>query len=281
MFRIKEGKLNNFTVKPIVTVQGNDPTKIKGGNLIPSVYGVTLLCAKRKSGKTSVLNEILTRTSDKRTIFWLFVPTAKIDTAWIEIIKKLKEKGNQVNVFESIMDGKINQLDEIILSLQNPDEPEDPGEKIIPKPNSKLRFPEDAIEEEKKKKRVYKPKKVAPEHIFVFDDISHQLKHKSVETLLKKARHFKGACYISYQYVNDLTPGSYKQAEFLLAFKSFSRDKLEHVHKHLDLSIPIETLFDLYDHVHKEPGYDFLYIDVRSQLYRKNFNRKLDIDGII
>ena len=45
---ISEKKINNVSIKPLITTTGIDFKKIKGGNLIPSVYGVTFLCAKRK-----------------------------------------------------------------------------------------------------------------------------------------------------------------------------------------------------------------------------------------
>ena len=128
-----EKKINNITVKPLVNAITNDPDKIKGGNLISDPYNTTFLCAKRKSGKTSVLAEILTKTTDKRTVFWIFCPTHNVDSSWIEILKILNKKGNQVNVFDSVMDGKSNLLDEIIDGLLEPiDEPKNDNTQMVP-----------------------------------------------------------------------------------------------------------------------------------------------------
>lgn len=274
---ISEKKINNVSIKPLITTAGIDPKKIKGGNLIPSVYGVTFLCAKRKSGKTSTLAEILQKTSDKKTTFWIFCPTHRVDSSWVSLIKILEDKGNCVNVFDSIMDGKINNLDVIMNELSNPEMEEDTKSNEPQPMQCKIKFEPDPSE---MKKKEYKPKKLAPEHIFVFDDISHELKNPAIATLLKKSRHFKSAVYLSFQYPLDLRPECWKQCEFCLCFKSFSRDKLEHIHRHMDLTCELEQFYDIYDHVFKDPNekWNFLYIDVRDQLYRKNFNKKLELE---
>jgi len=274
---ISESRLNNVVIKPLITTAGLDPKKIKGGNLIPSVYGVTFLCAKRKSGKTSTLAEILQKTTNKHTNFWIFCPTHRVDSSWSTLIKILEDKGSCVTVFDSIMDGKTNNLDVIMNELSNPEEEEVDSKENLTKPLCKIKFDN---EEEEKKKKNYKPKKIAPDHVFVFDDISHELKNPAIATLLKKSRHFKSACYLSFQYALDIRPECWKQAEFCLCFKSFSKDKLEHIHKHTDLSCELEQFYNIYDYVFKDPNekWNFLYIDVRDQLYRKNFNKKLDIE---
>jgi len=66
---IKETKLNNVVVKPIVDCNPPDITKIKGYKLIPSNYWILFLCSKKKSGKTSLINEICKKCTDKRTVF--------------------------------------------------------------------------------------------------------------------------------------------------------------------------------------------------------------------
>jgi len=272
---IIEKKINNVQIKPLVITNAIDPQKIKGSSMVPFLYSTVFLCAKRKSGKTSVLAELLAKTSDKKTTVWVFCPTNRVDSSWVQIIKNLKERGNIVNVFDSIFDGKVNVLDEIMNELSIGEE-EDEDE---PKPKIKnlLKFDND---DEETKKKVYKPKKIAPEHIFCFDDISHELKNPSIATLLKKSRHFKSSVYLSFQYAMDLQPASWKQAEVVLAFKSFSEDKLEHIHKHLDLSCDLNQFYNIYNYVFDDPKekYNFLYINVRDQLYRKNFNRQIDIE---
>lgn len=275
---IKEQTLNNIIVKPLVsTVNNIDISKVKGGKLIPTVYNCSFLCAKRASGKTSTLAEILLRTSDKKTQFYIFCPTTKVDSSWITLIDKLESRGNVVNVFDSIMDSKVNLLNEIMADLSTPED--DDVKKNDNQPYEigiKINFGDDI----KKEKKEYKPKKIAPKHIFVFDDISGELKNPAVSSLLKKSRHFQSAVYISSQYIHDLQPQSIKQLDYFLCFRSFSRDKLEHIYKLLDLSIGLEKFIDIYDYCFRDPNerFSFLYIDVRNQTFRKNFNKILILE---
>lgn len=269
---IKENTLNNISIKPLVNANALDESKVKGGKMFPDPYNVTYLCARRKSGKTSVIAEILKKTSDKKTTFWLFVPTSRVDPSWKTIIERLENRGNTVNVFDSIMEGKTNLLDEIVadLSMGNEDEPkEEPVRAPV-----KIMFD---IPETEKKKYEYKPKKLAPEHIFVFDDISQELKNVGLLALLKKSRHLKSAVYISSQYVNDLPPQALKQLSYFLCFRSMTRDKLEHIHRMLDLAIDIDKFYEIYDYATKDL-YNFLYVDMKNQSFRKNFSKELNYE---
>ncbi len=269
---IKENTLNNISIKPLVNANALDETKVKGGKMFPDPYNVSYLCARRKSGKTSVLAEILKKTSDKKTTFWLFVPTSRVDESWKTIIQLLEDRGNTVNVFDSIMEGKTNLLDEIVADLSVGEEPPKKEEPV--KAAVKIMFD---IPESEKKKYEYKPKKLAPLHIFVFDDISQELKNPALLALLKKSRHLKSAVYVSSQYVNDLPPQALKQISYFLCFRSMTHDKLEHIHKMLDLAIDLEKFNSIYDYATKEP-YNFLYTDMKNQTFRKNFSKELNFE---
>lgn len=276
---ISEKTLNNITVKPLVNANQLDETKIKGGKLIPEVAPVVYICSRRKSGKTSVLAEILRKTTDKKTTFWLFVPTHRIDPSWIQIIEILRDRGNTVNVFDSFMEGKTNILDEIIADLSSPEEEEKDSPAMtlqsITTIQPKIVFP--GSEEKEKRKYDYKPKKSAPVHCFVVDDNSNELKNPALLSLCKKNRHLKASVYISSQYCNDLLPQTLKQVSFAILFRSHTRDKLEHIHKMLDLSIDLNKFFHIYDYATEAP-FNFLYIDMKNQTFRKNFNKELNYD---
>jgi hypothetical protein len=56
---------------------------------------------------------------------------------------------------------------------------------------------------------------------------------------------------------------------------SFSRDKLDHIHKLLDLSIDLDKFIEIYD---QGATFDFLFINVKEQTFRKNFNKLLEVD---
>lgn len=275
---IRDVNINNVVVKPLVNTVGNiDISKVKGGALIPTVYSCTFLCAKRASGKTCALGEILLRTSDKKTVFYIFCPTTSVDASWKTLINKLESRGNVVNIFSSIMEGKTNLLNEIVADLSNPEDEKIKNDDGETSSGIKLNFGDEI----KKKKQEYKPKKTAPRHIFVFDDISDEIrKNPAVISLLKKSRHFLAAVYISSQYLHDLKPESIKQLDYFLCFRSFSRDKLEVIYKLLDLSIGLDKFLDIYDYCFKDPNdrFSFLYINVRQQKFRKNFNKQIILE---
>lgn len=280
----KEHTINNAVVKPFVDNSFNDPDKVKGSKLFSDPYNNIFICSKRKSGKTSVIGKILLETTNKKSVIWLFCPTASVDTTWKTIINKLEDRGNVVNTFDDIKDGKIDQLDVIINDLmKSKEEPEKPqpqqgqGIKPILPMIGGGKILTQQMEEEKKKKE-YIPKKISPENVFVFDDISHSLKAPSIYKILKNGRHSKSRCILSFQYANDLLPQGWKQCQNCLIFKSFSRDKLDHLYRMLDLTIPIDIFYNLYDYVMKDKGYDFLYIDVKDEKFRKNFNKEIEID---
>ena len=270
MFR--EVKVNNIAVKPIVS-STFEPKKVRFGQVLSNPYNCTLLCAKRKSGKTSCLNTILQKQGSKKTTYFIFSPTTNTDDTWVAILKNLKERGNDVTVFDSIYDGKTNIVETIIneLTAGEKDEETKKDEEPKPAPNSKINFGDEQLDENGKVKE-YKEKKLAPKIIFVFDDCAEVIKNPQISRLCKLGRHLKASIYISVQYTNDIPPAIYKNCDYMLCFRSFSEDKLEHVHRHCDLSIPIETFKALYEFIHKDGGYNFLFVDVRSSTFRKNFN---------
>jgi hypothetical protein len=114
------------------------------------------------------------------------------------------------------------------------------------------------------------------DYILIFDDLSHALKMPSIASLLKKNRHYRLKTIISSQYIHDLKPESLKQIDYLLLYKGLTEDKLEKVRKDADLSVTGENLDKVYHHSTKEP-YNFLYIDTRHDVYRKNFNQQYNI----
>jgi hypothetical protein len=66
---------------------------------------------------------------------------------------------------------------------------------------------------------------------------------------------------------------SHKQLDYLLLFKGMSEVKLEKVITDTDLTIDLPTLDKIYHHATLEP-YNFLYIDTRQDIYRKNFDKQ-------
>ena len=77
-------------------------------------------------------------------------------------------------------------------------------------------------EKQSKQKKSKKAKFLAPEYMIIFDDLSSELKSRSLLSLLKFNRHFKAKLIISSQWLHDLLPESRKQIDLFLIFKGFS-----------------------------------------------------------
>jgi hypothetical protein len=272
MFR--EKKINNISVKPVVSHNEYTAQNTKGFNLLGQPIYTLYICAKKKSGKTSVINTLIQKTISKKTIVWIFCSTYRIDDTWKEIIRYLENKGNIVNCFDSIVDDKVNILQEIVDGLSQEDEEPEPE----PMPETKIAIKVNFGEKESKK-REYRPKKQCCENLFIFDDISQQLRNPAVASLLKVHRHTKSSVIMSSQYEKDISPASILQLDYLFCFRSFSREKMEALHKLLDLSIPFEQFFEIYHHCTKQP-YSFMWFGIRTEQIRCGFNMKIDYDKI-
>ena len=177
------------------------------------------------------------------------------------------------------LNGKENILNGIIEELNNDLETKEKEERIKldkseqPKLKAVL-FPVEASIEKKERK----PKKLAPEYIFVFDDLGNDLRHPAITQLFKTSRHYKAKVIVSSQYIHDLSNSCIKNLDYTLIFKSFNREKLLVLFESLDLSIDFELFEQLYQDATAQP-FNFLYIDSRDNTFRKKFNKEYLIDN--
>lgn len=265
MIQIK--KISKHIVKPIA-VPIVEPDRIKGYDLIPKLYCAMFICAKKESGKTNAIFKILKECTGKKTNLIIVSSTVYNDPNWIKIVKYFENKGMNIEVSTSLDEvGITNRVHE--LEEQGRKEIEDQSNE---KPKSMLLF----NEEKENKEQERKAKKVAPEYIFVFDDMSTVLRDKSIGTLIKKHRHFKSKIICSSQYPNDLAPESRKNIDIFLLFGGHSLNKLEELYQNMDLEISFDLFVTLYENATKEK-YSFLYVDRNCNEYRKGFNLRYEI----
>lgn len=270
--RLSLNKINNQTVKAVPLMFGGDNRPVKGADLFAEVYANIYCNAKKKSGKTSVIFKIIKECAGRDTIIIAFVSTLHKDPIWRSIRHYCENKGIMFEGYTSMMEDGVDVLEEIISGLQQPDEEEEEKEK---KPKyGGIRFDDSDDDEEGRKKR--KTKYLAPEYIFIFDDLSTELKSRSLVSLLKKNRHFKCKTIISSQYWNDLLPESRKQLDYILIFRGMPDTKLKEIHRDADLSINFDVFEKLYKFCTMKP-FDFMYINTRNDEIRRNFNYKIDI----
>lgn len=269
---ISTQKINNTKVSP-VKVAKLDKSKIKGGDLFEELYGNIFICAKKKSGKSTVVFNILKKCADKNTRIVIISATVHKDHTYRAITDYFETKGNTVITYTSIKENGEDNLNTIIEMLRDPEEVEeedDEEEESMP-----ILITDETIKK-KRKRKPRKPKYIAPELIFVLDDLSTELRYPSVSMLLKSNRHYKCKVIMSSQYPNDLVPASMMQLDYLLLFGNHTKEKLELMHTRMDLSIPLELFIDMYKHA-TQKKYSFLYVDTVNEKYRVNFNREFNV----
>ena len=180
-----------------------------------------------------------------------------------------KNKGFEFHGYTSLKDGE-DVLESLITSLQ--EEPVEEEEKDELKQKNVLLVSDDDDEVGDKKPR---SKYRASEYIFVFDDLSTELKSKSLVALTKKNRHYKSKCIISSQYLNDILPEMRLQMDYWLVFAGQNDAKLEEIYRNADLSITFEQFKRIYA-IATDERYSFLYIS-RDGEFRKNFSHKIEL----
>ena len=273
---LKSKKLNNFTVKKL-PVPHVDKSRVKGNKLFDEIYANINIVARKRSGKTNLIWNILKKCSDKNTQIHIFCATCFKDSCWIQIIKYLENRGNPVFKHTSIVSENGENLIEKFMidygqeTLSNTDDSEessDYGYLQIGKPDE---------EERKKKKKKRKPKYVSPDHILIFDDLSTELKNKFLTALYKQNRHYKSKIITSSQSLFDIPPSSRKQQDYHILMKGLNIEKLEIAYKDADVGIPFKQFLQVYKEATQKP-YSFLYIDTRTDTYRSCFDRQITMD---
>lgn len=259
-------KINKEVVKPIPLKKINEE-EIKGYCLFPNVYSNIFLVARKKSGKTSTIFKIIKKCVGKKSIVYMFATTVYKDPNLVHIYKYLKKRKIEVHKYLSLL-----HLPDILQNLQVVD-PYDGDSDSDKEEGQNQQLIEFGNEDDDQKIREYKPKKVYPEHIFIFDDLGDMMRDKTLNTLLKTNRHYKAKVILSSQYFLDLTPEARKQIDYMLIYGGTSLDKLEAMYKDSDLTIPFDLFLQLYEDATKDK-YNFLYVDVREDKFRKNFDKE-------
>lgn len=267
-------KINNDIVKPIEIETKDAKKPVLGASLFSEIYANIFICAKKKSGKTTLINHIIKNCCNANTKIIIFSSTLYKDDSFKKILEFCNKHNIDVESYTSLKhDDGYDILENMISALENEVKEEKEDAK---KPKQKVinLFEDSESEEEEEKPKKYKYR--SPEYVFIFDDLSNELKSKSINMFLKKNRHFKSKVIISSQYIHDLKPESLKQMDYFLLLRGHSDDKLEQFYKHADLSIEFDMFKKLYKNATEEK-FNFLYIDNNNGLFRKNFNKQYEI----
>lgn len=263
-------KINDEVVKPIKIGSGKR-LPVKGAGISEEPYSNIFLLAKKKSGKSTLINHMLNKFVGRDTRLVFIVSTAHKDDVYKQMISKWSVN-HDVAVYANLREGKHSIIE---LELEDPNPEADPAraeKKAIDLIASKfMSFDDDSQPELPVKREKRKLKYLAPEVIFILDDQGSLMRDSSVSNLLKKNRHYKSKVIISSQYLTDLQPAALKQLDIMIIFGSQPGDKLERIHMQLDLSLPIETFKERYKEATAK-RFNFLYIDTVNERYRRNLN---------
>ena len=257
-------------VKPLITHTSNQDD-VLGGKMFIDPYSNCAIIAKKKSGKTTILYHILNkvcRGGKFPTNVIIFCSTVHKDDTYKLIIDNLNKKGCNVSTYTHFLDKSGNIIEGLLEELANPVVTEAKGP-----PGWPIKFEAD----EKDGKAPQKPKKISAEYVLVFDDLGSDMRNKTVTHLSKVLRHYKMRTFFLQQNLYDLDSPCRKQLDYLLLFRNFNMEKLKNIYESVDLSIPFDTFTEIYSFATREP-YHFLYIDVRNEVFRRNFDHMIVID---
>ena len=274
---MQKTKLNNKVIEVVKLPDTVPVHKILGNDLFSVLYNNIFICARKHSGKTNLIFNIIKQTVNTDTTVIVFSGTHNQDSTWGYIKGFLEAKKVDNMFFDSILDGKVNSLDEIIEMIKHDDDDkheltkeEKEAIRVRKMVNTILRVPEERVKKKKKNKLI------APKYLFIFDDISSELKNKSVDKLLKTNRHFKCRVIVSTQWITDLLPSSRRQIQSYILFPGHNTEKLETIYENADVHITFEKFLELYHDATSE-RYNFFFFSSDYDDYRKNFNERYEI----
>jgi len=266
---IRAKRINNIKVKPFLVQDEDDDKPTRAKDLFDVDYHNTYLCAKKKSGKSTVVSQIVRQTVGPETKIHIFSSTVNSDRTYRQLKKWCKMKRIYWEANTSIKDDNgIDLINEIMEEDRNYIQDTDDEEEEKPLDHIQL----DQKQEKIKRKRKSKYKEIR--RIFIFDDLSNEIRNsQSLKKLVKEHRHYKSVILISSQYTKDVPPQVLAQLDYCLLFKNHSDDKLEDLYKTLDLSVDFDKFLNIYKKVTQtKDGYNFLYIDRANDTFRMNFD---------
>lgn len=270
-------KINNVKITPFKTEFENK--KYLHEELFPNnnPFPCIFISSKRNWGKTTLLMNILLKCATNKTNISWFWTTALNDQIFKAGYKKLTKYKIKINLYDWLEDQKIEK------------------EKIEEDPNSKY-YNQQSNEEQNEEQNEYeniidriydelsnkvnnefetlkKCKILYPLSIIIIDDMPNITRNKSIENLIKRARHLRCIIIISSQYIHDLSLACRSNLWYLILFSNISKKKLELIYNEFIHKFEFEDFLKIYYNATNEK-YNFLYINCDNNELRKNFDIK-------
>jgi len=251
LFDYKQMKIKTIPLKgrdiELPEAHAEKPRKedIPGYHLVPVLNPNILLLAKKRSGKTTVIFNLLKGLITANHKVFIFSGTYRKDDTWQSIIDWLDNEGVIYYADTSFKGKDANGVPFNMLS------------------------------------RIMKMLETKPEeyYIMVFDDLPQtDYKDKTFDALFKQNRHSAITTISSDQYLNSMAPSTLTQMDLICMFPKLPEKKLIEIHGKLQPDITVEDFVSLYRYATAE-RYSFLYMlrdgPDGTDEYRKNFNVQL------
>ena len=280
-------KVSNNNVRVVSSTSADAPAR--GGDWFKEPYANIFLLAKKKSGKTTVLENILKRCAGPKTKFIFIATTVNKDASWVRIKDYWEKKGNEIAEYDSLEDEEGKNVINEFIELQKldsdgeapPNTVETKREVVTQVGNGVLRkqtIVERHVVGEGAAKKKKAPKMITPEYIICMDDMGTAMRNKHVTQLLKVNRHYKTKVILSAQNISDLEPGAIRQLDYCLVFGRQPEDKVKKLREQLDLDVSEEDFFAMYRDATAKL-YGFLYIGREGEdVFRKGFTQQYIIE---
>lgn len=252
---LKKKKINEVRVTKLRI--GGGKKKFRGDKIFNDQFPNVFICGKKKSGKSYAVYSILKNIITKKADVIIIANTVARDPVYKKMRKNLEKAGINVRIETNLIGPEGNLLEEIADELDGKRGGEDEEEEYYSDDSS------ESLDDS--------------ELIIIYDDLGTELNNKTVSNWLKKHRHYRCTNIISSQYWNDINKQGRCQLDLLILFPDLPEDKLKDIHKDTNLSIPLEKFLELYRDATAEK-YNFLYVDVRIEEFRKNFSEKYVMD---
>jgi len=290
--------INDFRIRPLNIKNDNENWNGKdvfGGRK----YWNLALLSKTGSGKTTVIFNLIKKFRDKHTIFLLFGSTLQIDPTWKKIIEWIDDQGNEYIAEPHFLEGKEDYIKDWMHEYSHAYDDQYESEEEQKKEMARTEVEKIKVQLDphapclaifagrevpkacKESKEIKKEKKKMEEHqkklnfIIVLDDLSKDLRHDTIETLLKKSRHYHARVILSSQTLKDLKPSAHSQIYALCLFKGLPEADIEYLFDRYAMWLGIDRFKEIYQKVIDEKKYNFLTVLPFENELRKNLNEKI------
>jgi hypothetical protein len=267
-------KINDIQIK-LPKINKIDTDLIKGKEYFINPYNNIFISAYKCSGKSTVIFNLLKLINNDTKVYF-FVPTFEKDATYKIMQSYLDKKLIEYHVYDTL-EGNLSPIINELLKPPPEQQEEKDKEELFQVINYVIPEEDDLTESEDKEKviKVRKSKYIAPQNLFIFDDISNELMSSDLTAFLKKNRHTKSRVIISSQYILDLSPQSRAQIDSFLLFPGIDSKRLQNLYNNIDSSYSYNDFEKMYITATNKK-YNFLYYDKGTNDYRVNFDKRFE-----